>query len=59
MLQQSIPEGLHPMEGTHAGAVCVRTVAHRRDPCWTRSWRNVSHGRDTMLEHGSITRRKK
>jgi len=22
MLEQSIPEGLHPMEGTHTGAVC-------------------------------------
>ena len=22
MLGQSVPEGLHPVEGTHAGAVC-------------------------------------
>jgi len=22
MLEQPVPEGLHPMEGTHAGAVC-------------------------------------
>jgi len=22
MLEQSVPEGLHPMEGTHTGAVC-------------------------------------
>lgn len=32
MLEQSIPEGVHPMEGTHAEAVCVRTVACGRDP---------------------------
>lgn len=39
MLKQSVPEGLHPMEGTHAGVVYVGTVACRRDPCWRRSWR--------------------
>jgi len=22
MLEQSVPEGLHPVEGTHSGAVC-------------------------------------
>jgi len=22
MLEQPVPEGLHPVEGTHAGAVC-------------------------------------
>ena len=36
MLQQSVPEGLQPMEGTHIG----------------ESWRTVSHGRDPTLEQG-------
>jgi len=31
-LEQSVPEGLHPMEGTHAGAVCEELQPMGRTP---------------------------
>ena len=56
MLEQSIPEGLHPVERTHAGAVCeelqpmgrthVGEVHGGLSPC----------GRDPMLEQGKSVR---
>ncbi|KAK4824821.1 hypothetical protein QYF61_019671 [Mycteria americana] len=42
MLEQSVPEGLHPVVGK----------ASR----WRRSWRTVSYGRDPMLEQGKSVR---
>ncbi|GAB0206607.1 EH domain-containing protein 4 [Grus japonensis] len=36
MLEQSVPEGLHPMEGTHIGEVREGLSPVRGTPCWSR-----------------------
>jgi len=35
-LEQPVPEGLHPMEGTHAGAVCGGLSPMGGAPSWSR-----------------------
>jgi len=57
-LEQPIPEGLHPMEGTHAGAVNKDLQPMGRTPHWDSWWRTVSRGRDPTLEQGRSVRRK-
>jgi len=57
MLEQPVAEGLHPMRGTHAGAVCSwRTALRLKDSHWSSLWRTVSRKRDLTLEQGKNVR---
>lgn len=45
--------------GTHAAAVWFsRTARCGKDPCWSRWWRTMSHGKDPMLDQRKSMRRK-
>ena len=50
-LERSVPEGLHPVEGTHAGAVCEELQPVGRTHVGEVHG-GVSHGRDPTLEQG-------
>ena len=43
-LEQSVPEGLHPVRDPHWSS-SWRTAAREKDPRWRRSWRTVSRGK--------------
>ena len=55
-LEQSVPEGLHPVEGTPHWSSLWRTAACGKDSGWRSSWRTVFHGRDPVLEQGKSVR---
>jgi len=59
MLEQPVPEGLHPVEGTHAGAVCEELQDTGRtdvgEVCG-ELWRTVFGERDLTLEQGKSVR---
>ena len=52
MLEQSVPERLHPMERTHAEAVHEAG----KDSHWRSLWRTVSPGKDPTLEQAMSVR---
>lgn len=53
MLMQPVPEGLHPVEGTHSAAIQgVHSVGRGI------SWRIICHGRDLLLDQEKSVRRK-
>ncbi|KAK4810205.1 hypothetical protein QYF61_011799 [Mycteria americana] len=56
MLEQSVPEGLHPWKGPTLEQF-VKNCSHGKDPRWSSSWRTVSCGRDPTLEQGKRVRR--
>jgi len=55
-LEQPVPEGLHPVGGTHAGAVCEELQPVGKDSQRRSLWRTVSHERDLTLEQGQRVR---
>ncbi|GAB0186735.1 AN1-type zinc finger protein 5-like [Grus japonensis] len=55
-LEQSAPEGLHPVGEIHAGAVREELQHMGKDSRWRSLWRTVSRGRDPMLEQGKSVR---
>jgi len=54
MLEQPVPEGLHPVGRTHAGA--VELAACGKHSHWRSLWRTVSRERDLTLEQGKSVR---
>lgn len=48
MLEKQAPDGLHPTEEGHAGAICsFRTALHGRDLVWSSLWRTGACWRDS------------
>jgi len=56
MLEQPVPEGLHPVGRTHTGAVCEELQPVGRTHIGEVLWRTVSHERNLMLEQGKSVR---
>lgn len=52
-MEQPVPEGLDPGEGTHTGAVCEEL-----EPVGNTHIRTLSHGKDPTLKQGKTVRRK-
>lgn len=53
MLEQPVPEGLDPVEESLTGTVLEDC---EKDLCWRCTWRTVSDGKDSMLEHEESVR---
>jgi len=58
MLEQPVPEGLHPVEGTHAGAVCEELQPVGRTHVGVAHGELSPVGGDPTLEQGQRVRRK-
>lgn len=55
MVEQPVPEGLNPVEGTRWKS-SGRTAARGKESLWRSSWGIVSHGRISPLEQGKSMR---